>query len=180
MNSLRIRTGNKGQTAARRFLPGQASIAYTHCDFCKNGLVPSHERVWFSPNFGRLRWAGWLRRRYAVSTSLPAVQELAGLRERQKTRVVLMVDAERDDLDHLREVAAERLPLVRIIGAITKRVSAPMRGLEWFERLQRDSSRVIVEKTGGRRFRDSTMTCARNSRNWTTRSNLFCGSTSRR
>jgi HD-GYP domain-containing protein (c-di-GMP phosphodiesterase class II) len=109
--------------------------------------MPSHEQVWFSPILARQRWAGWLRRRYSIHTRLPAVQELAALGARRETRVVLIVDAEREDLDHLREVTAERLPLVRLIGTITKKAPAPMRGLEWFAWLPRDSSRVVVEKT---------------------------------
>ena len=109
--------------------------------------MPSQEQVWFSPILARQRWAGWLRRPYSVHTRLPAVQEIAALSARRETRVVLIVDAEHEDLDHLREVAAERLPLVRLIGAIKKRPPAPMRGLEWFAWLHRDSSRVLVEKT---------------------------------
>jgi len=109
--------------------------------------MPSQEQVWFSPNSAKTRWAGWLRRRYAVHSRLPTVQELAALTKRRETRVVLMVDTEKDDLDHLRELAAERLPLVRLIGAVKKRAPAPIRGLEWFAWVARDSSRMVFEQT---------------------------------
>jgi HD-GYP domain-containing protein (c-di-GMP phosphodiesterase class II) len=109
--------------------------------------MPSHEQVWFSPILAKQRWANWLRRRYSVHARLPAVQEIAALSARRETRVILIVDAEHEDLDHLREVAGERLPLVRLIGAISKRAPASIRGLEWFAWLPRDSSRVVVEKT---------------------------------
>lgn len=109
--------------------------------------MPSQEQVWFSSICAKQRWAGWLRRRYAVHTRLPSLEEIADLRGRKDARVVLIADAESDDLDQLREVAGERLSFGRLIGAIGKRTPGSTRGLDWFAWLPRDAARIIVEKT---------------------------------
>jgi HD-GYP domain-containing protein (c-di-GMP phosphodiesterase class II) len=61
-------------------------------------------------------------------------------------RVVWIADAHRDDLEKLREVAAN-LPQIRVIGVIGKSAPPKTRGIEWFAWLLRDSSRAVVEKT---------------------------------
>jgi HD-GYP domain-containing protein (c-di-GMP phosphodiesterase class II) len=61
-------------------------------------------------------------------------------------RIVWIADAQHDDLEHLRNLAA-KLPQVRLIGVIGKSAPPKTRGIEWFAWLSKDSARAVVEKT---------------------------------
>ena len=61
-------------------------------------------------------------------------------------RIVWIADAQHDDLEHLRNLAA-KLPQVRLIGVIGKSAPSKTRGIEWFAWLSKDSARAVVEKT---------------------------------
>jgi HD-GYP domain-containing protein (c-di-GMP phosphodiesterase class II) len=106
--------------------------------------MPSHELVWLSPNCDKRRWAAWLRSSKGFRISAPELRIAPNPKLEQ--RVVWIADAQRDDLEQLREVAAN-LPQLRLIGVIGKSAPQKTRGMEWFAWLSRDSVRAVVEKT---------------------------------
>jgi HD-GYP domain-containing protein (c-di-GMP phosphodiesterase class II) len=108
--------------------------------------MPSHEQIWVSPNCNKRRWAAWLRSGYGVRARAPELRAPAIAKLKSELRVVWIVDALRDDLEQLRDLAGN-LPQVRVIGVIGKSAPPKTRGIEWFAWLSRDSARAIVEKT---------------------------------
>lgn len=123
--------------------------------------MASHEQIWFSPNCDKRRWAAWLRAGVGVRARAPDLRALdlnvlANINPKLEQRVVWIVDAQRDDLEKLHEVAAN-LSQIRLIGVIGKTAPPNLhgknlrgtkkRGIKWFAWLSRDSARVIVEKT---------------------------------
>jgi HD-GYP domain-containing protein (c-di-GMP phosphodiesterase class II) len=105
--------------------------------------MPFLEQVWFSPVCARLRWAGWLRRRYTVSTVEAGTFPTSPKSE--KRRVVLFVDAERDDLQRMARIA-NGLASARVMAVFSSRPPARARSLDCFAWLRRDSARDVVGK----------------------------------
>jgi len=113
--------------------------------------MASHEQIWFSPNCDKRRWAAWLRagvgvRARAPDLRTPVFSAPANTNPKLEKRVVWIVDAQRDDLEKLREVAGN-FPQIRLIGVIGKSAPPKTAGIKWFAWLTRDSARAIVEKT---------------------------------
>ena len=118
--------------------------------------MASHEQIWFSPNCDKRRWAAWLRagvgvRARAPDLRAPNLNVPANINPKLQQRIVWIADAQRDDLEKLRKVAAN-LPQIRLIGVIGKNAPPKLhgkksRGIKWFAWLARDSARAIVEKT---------------------------------
>ena len=106
--------------------------------------MPSHEQIWLSPKCDQRRWAGCLRSSNDVRT--PELSAQPGINPNLDRRIVWIADAQRDDLEQLRKVAA-KLPQIRVIGVLGKSAPPKTRGIEWFAWLSRDSARSIVEKT---------------------------------
>ena len=119
--------------------------------------MPSAEQIWFSPNCDKRRWAAWLRtgvgvRARAPDLRAPDLSVPAKINLKSDQRVVWIVDAQRDDLEKLREVAG-KLPQVRLIGVIGK--NTPPSGkkiarIEWFAWVSRDSARHRGKNCGCR------------------------------
>src|SRR5258708_5881881 len=105
----------------------------------------SQEQVWISPNCDRRRWGIWLRKGYGKGVCAPKLTAATPVRSGPEHRIVWIVDARRDNLEQLRDIAV-KLQQIRIIGVIGKGAPPKTRGVEWFALLSRNSERATVDK----------------------------------
>src|ERR1700722_8210309 len=108
--------------------------------------MSSRQQIWFSPKCDGKRWTAWLRSSRGSPARVPEVTTSGSKNPSSGQRIVWIADAQRDDLEQLRDLAG-KLPYVRLIGVIGKNAPPKTRGIDWFAWLSRDSARAVVEKT---------------------------------